>query len=66
MAAHFSQKTNLSMALICMVNHSAVEQLRINPIKTQAILANGDCPQINDTNYIVNKLSKIFIHFYSL
>jgi len=66
MVTHFSQKTNISIGLVCMVNHSAIERDHTNSTKTQTISTNDVCPQTNKTDHIVNKLSQLFIHFYSL
>lgn len=63
MASHFSQKSNISIGLVCMVNHSAIERYHINSTKTQTVLPNDDCPLTNNTNHIVNKSNKPFIHF---
>ncbi len=66
MIAHFSQKTNVSIGLVCMVNHSAIERYHINRTKAQTIPMNDDCPQKNNTNHIVNKLNRQTIHSYLL
>lgn len=51
---HFSQKTNLSIALVCMVNHSAIEHHHSNVNQIGIVPANDDCPQINRTKNMVN------------
>jgi hypothetical protein len=54
MVTHFSQKTNLSIGLVCMVNHSAIEHHYTKAIKTDTIPTDELCPQMNNTNSIVN------------
>ena len=51
---HFSQKTNLSIALVCMVNHSAIEHHHPSASQTTTMLADDTCPQMNRTkNFVV-------------
>lgn len=52
MIVHFSQKTNVSIALVCMVNHSAIERHRI------AHELNEKCLTTNRTNHLVNTTKK--------
>ncbi|CAF1209802.1 unnamed protein product [Rotaria sordida] len=55
MIAHFSQKVNVGIALVCMVNHSAIEQNKLNsPPPTTTLITHTDdnCPQTNSTNHI--------------
>lgn len=49
MIVHFSQKTNVSIALVCMVNHSAIEYNHDKNLLNR----NEYCLQINKTNQIV-------------
>ncbi|CAF1239777.1 unnamed protein product [Adineta steineri] len=51
MVVHFSQKTNVSIGLVCMVNHSAVEYNHINFTKTQPISTDDKCPQMKSNNH---------------
>ncbi|CAF1030732.1 unnamed protein product [Adineta ricciae] len=46
MMVHFSQKTNISIALVCMVNHSAIEQ---HGMKTSSTKLNQQCLASNKT-----------------
>ncbi len=55
MITHFSQKTNLSISLVCMVNHSAIEHHHTKATKTAIIPTDEFCPQMNNTNSIVNR-----------
>ncbi|CAF3363661.1 unnamed protein product [Rotaria socialis] len=60
MVVHFSQKTNISIALVCMVNHSAIQHYEKNISKTHFTEINYNCLQTNKTNhregpYIWNK-----------
>ena len=57
---HFSQKTNLSIALVCMVNYSAIEHHRSNANQTGIVPANDDCPQIRRTSSIVSTECSMF------
>ncbi|CAF1048288.1 unnamed protein product [Rotaria sp. Silwood1] len=52
MIIHFSQKTNVSIALVCMVNHSAIEHHEKNTTKTHLTDMNHYCLQTNKTNHI--------------
>ncbi|CAF0841673.1 unnamed protein product [Rotaria sordida] len=52
MIAHFSQKVNVGIALVCMVNHSAIEQNKLNSTTTLIAHTNDSCPQTNNTNHI--------------
>jgi hypothetical protein len=56
MIAHFSQKVNVGIALVCMVNHSAIEHHGHNSTHTPM---DDSCSQTNHTKHIVNKLSSI-------
>jgi len=59
MIVHFSQKTNVSIALVCMVNHSAIERHGI------VHELNEKCLTTNRTNHLVNirKKKEIFNRF---
>lgn len=50
MIIHSLQKVNVAIALICMVNHSAIEQ---NVSNSMYIHKSDNCPQSNHTNNIV-------------
>ncbi len=54
MITHFSQKTNLSISLVCMVNHSAIEHHHTKATKTAIIPTDEFCPHMNNTNGIVS------------
>ncbi|CAF1024515.1 unnamed protein product [Rotaria sp. Silwood1] len=57
MIAHFSQRVNVGIALVCMVNHSAIEQNKLNSTTTTLITHTDDsCPQTNNTNHIEGPL----------
>ncbi len=65
MVTHFSQKTNISIGLVCMVNHSAIEHYHINSTKPQTISTNDDCPQTNNKKNIVTTKNKIFSYSFT-
>lgn len=49
MIVHFSQKTNVSIALVCMINHSAIEHHQSN------IIIHDQCLTLtNQTNHLVS------------
>lgn len=50
MIIHSLQKVNVAIALICMVNHSAIEQ---NGSISMYISKNNDCPETDNGNDIV-------------
>ena len=55
MVAHYSQKISVGIALVCMVNHTAINQHKYShaiPL-TQADI---DCPRANNTVKIVSLL----------
>jgi ABC-type uncharacterized transport system substrate-binding protein len=56
MIVHFTQKTNISIGVVCMVNHSAIEHNR--PSSTNTLIDDG-CSQTNHTKDIVNKKNNI-------
>lgn len=65
MVAHYSQKISVGIALVCMVNHSAIDQSyhqhqnALLPPQTQIDI---DCPRLHSAAKIVNKQ----INFYLL
>jgi hypothetical protein len=54
MIAHYSQKISVGIALVCMVNHSAIN-LHKNSTDMPLTQADIDCPRPNNTVTIVNK-----------
>jgi hypothetical protein len=54
MIAHYSQKINIGIALVCMVNHSAINQHE-NSIDIPITEEDIDCPRPNNTIQIVNR-----------
>jgi hypothetical protein len=57
MIAHFSQKVNVGIALVCMVNHSAIERYESNSTIPHT---DDNCPQANNTNHIVNQQERVY------
>jgi len=54
MVAHYSQKISVGIALVCMVNHSAIDYQK-NPIADIPLTqADIDCPRLDNTVKIVN------------
>ena len=53
MIAHYSQKINVGIALVCMVNHSAIDQNK-HSVAMSLTQADIDCPRLNNTVKIVN------------
>lgn len=53
MVAHYSQKINVGIALVCMVNHSAIAYQK-NPVAMSLAQADLDCPRLENTVKIVN------------
>ena len=55
MVAHYSQKISVGIALVCMVNHSAIDhqQYAVAIPLTQADI---DCPRANNTAKIVKQM----------
>jgi len=51
MVTHFSQKTNVGIALVCMVNHSAIRQHEPNSTN---IHTDHSCSQTNNTKTTIN------------
>ncbi len=66
MMIHFSQKTDVSIALVCMVNHSAIEHHEKNSTNTHHIDLNHNCLQTNKTKHIVSsdKQNQIYHLFF--
>jgi hypothetical protein len=53
MVAHYSQKINVGIALVCMVNHSAINHHK-SSVAMPLTQADIDCPRLNNTVKIVN------------
>ncbi|UJR32077.1 hypothetical protein I4U23_019545 [Adineta vaga] len=50
---HFSQKSNISIALVCMLNHSAIESRYINTnTSSRNVVINDECLQTNSKDHI--------------
>lgn len=65
MVTHFAQKTNISIGLVCMVNHSAIGEYQTNSTETHNTFTNNDdCPQLNNTKRIVT-INRITYRFFS-
>ena len=60
MVAHYSQKINVGIALVCMVNHSAINQHKTS-VDMPLTQADIDCPRLNNTVKIVNR-RKIYMY----
>jgi hypothetical protein len=58
MVAHYSQKISVGIALVCMVNHTAINPHK-NSVAMPLTQADIDCPRANDAAEIVRK---IFLH----
>jgi hypothetical protein len=54
MIAHYSQKISVGIALVCMVNHSAIDHHR-SSIAMPLTQVDIDCPRANNTVETVNK-----------
>jgi hypothetical protein len=54
MVAHYSQKISVGIALVCMVNHSAIDHHKYS-VAMPLTQADIDCPRANNTVKIVNK-----------
>lgn len=59
MVAHYSQKISVGIALVCMVNHTAINQQKYS-VAMPLTQADIDCPRANNTAHIVINKS-IFI-----
>jgi hypothetical protein len=57
MIAHYSQKISVGIALVCMVNHSAIA-VQKNSVAMPLTQADIDCPRLNNTVNIVNRTKK--------
>ena len=53
MMAHYSQKINMGIALVCMVNHSAIDQ-QGDSITRSLTQADIDCPRSNGSVSVVS------------
>jgi len=55
MITHFLQRTNISIALVCMVNHTAIEHYYSSPsinnsTSTTSVSVENSCSETKDTN----------------
>jgi len=64
MIAHYSQKISVGIALVCMVNHSAINYPK-NSIALPLTQADIDCPRLNNTIKIVNIFLNVVNRFFS-
>ena len=55
MVAHYSQKISVGIALVCMVNHSAVEHSPQGVVATPLTQLDIDCPRLAGSANIVNR-----------
>ena len=55
MVAHYSQKISVGIALVCMVNHSAIDQHQY-AVAMPLTQADIDCPRANNTEKIVKQM----------
>lgn len=62
MMAHYSQKINVGIALVCMVNHSAID-VHSTSVAMPLTQADIDCPRPNNTVKLVNKTKKKDFYF---
>ena len=57
MVAHYSQKISVGIALVCMVNHSAIDHHQHqNAVVTPLSQIDIDCPRLHSSAQIVNRL----------
>jgi len=63
MIAHYSQKISVGIALVCMVNHSAIAVQKTS-VAIPLTQADIDCPRLNNTINIVNRTKKRFLFCY--
>ncbi len=63
MIAHYSQKISVGIALVCMVNHSAIAVHKTS-VAIPLTQADIDCPRLNNTINIVNRTKKRFLFCY--
>ena len=66
MVAHYSQKISVGIALVCMVNHSAVEHYPRGSIATPLTQIDMDCPRLAGSAKIVNKEIIFFLCYAKL
>jgi hypothetical protein len=64
MAAHYSQKISIGIALVCMVNHSAIDHHKYS-VAMPLTQADIDCPRANNTVKIVKKKRSLSFEFSS-
>ena len=59
MVAHYSQKISVGIALVCMVNHTAIDHHKtsVNMPLTQIDI---DCPRLESSAKIVSKKNKVY------
>lgn len=55
MVAHYSQKISVGIALVCMVNHTAINSHK-SSVGMPLTQADIDCPRANDAVEIVRKI----------
>lgn len=63
MIAHYSQKISVGIALVCMVNHTAIHSSK-NSSNTVLTQDDIDCPRASNAMEIVRKFRRVF--FFSL
>jgi len=63
MLAHYSQKVNVGIALVCMVNHSAIDYQKTS-VAMPLTQADIDCPRLSNAVKIVN-ISLVVNMFFS-
>ncbi len=54
MVAHYSQKISVGIALVCMVNHSAIDHHNTS-VDMPLTQIDIDCPRLNNSVKIVSK-----------
>lgn len=55
MVAHYSQKISVGIALVCMVNHSAIDHHQYqNAVVTPLSQTDIDCPRLHSSAKLVN------------
>jgi hypothetical protein len=60
MVAHYSQKISVGIALVCMVNHSAIDHHNTS-VDMPLTQIDIDCPRLNNSVKIVSKKQIMFI-----
>jgi hypothetical protein len=64
MVAHYSQKISVGIALVCMVNHSAIDHHK-HSVAMPLTQADIDCPRANNTAKIVKtNICYLMMEFY--